>query len=652
MLRDKIHTQSKKVHKNYKYKEAYVISTIYAVFGALWILFSDMILELLIPNINKYKSYQTYKGWFYILVTTSLVYYLIRRRIRLTATLSSLESELSYQKKLSENIITEAPTIIITWDNMGRILTINPFGEKLTGYTQEELVNSSGWSTIIPEDRNHMVLDTFSNIKNMEIDSAFNYEGALVTKDGRRIDVLWSSKILLADFDDVGEVYVSIGTDIEERKKYELKIRHLAYYDLLTGLPNRFMFEREITKRIKKGDNKFTIAYMDIDNFKHINDSIGHRAGDVFLKYFSESILDIIDDKVFFARLGGDEFAILYPSDFKEDVMKEVEDLMKDINRIWSYDNKMFYMSMSVGIVAYPEHGHNISDLLMKADIAMYASKREGRNRILIYSDELIKVNILFANMANNLQEGLEQEQFYLVYQPQYNLQSKKLTGMEALLRWEHPAEGFISPGEFIPIAERTGQIYRLERWVINKALEQKMLWENQGVSGIVLSINLSTRTLTSDINFSEWEQILSNYSIDFSEIVIEITETANILDVDKVIANLKRLKQIGIRIALDDFGTGYSSLNYLKKLPIDIIKLDKSFIDAIADEGTDTLLIKNVLNIADDLKYEVVAEGIETNEQMECLINYKCEFGQGFLLSKPLSVDNINNLLKNNNSI
>lgn len=223
---------------------------------------------------------------------------------------------------------------------------------------------------------------------------------------------------------------------------------------------------------------------------------------------------------------------------------------------------------------------------------------------------------------------------------------------MEALLRWEHPTEGFISPDEFIPIAERTGQIYNLERWIVRKALEQKILWEQQGFTEMIMSINLSTRTLTSDINFVEWEQILSEYTVNFSSIVIEITETADMLDVENVIERLKRLKSRGIRIALDDFGTGYSSLNYLKKFPIDIIKLDRSFISAITEEGVDTLLIKNILKLANDLNFEVVAEGIETNEQMTILVDYNCENGQGFLLSRPLTVENVEKLLNNNISV
>ena len=648
--------------KNSIFKRAYGLIFAYANFGILWVLFSDVILGFFFDDIEKYKVFQTYKGWFYVFITTLMVYYFRRRNLKLWEIeydnkekandelklaydeVATLESELIYQRTLNENIIKEAPTIIITWNDKGRILSINPYGQKITGYTEEELIDSAGWSVIVPDGRVNMALDTYDDILNEE--GSIVYDGALINKEGKIIDVLWSSIRLHNLSDDIQNLFVSIGTDIEERKRYEEKIENLAYYDTLTGLPNRILFEQEVNRCIENGSKKFMIAYMDIDNFKNINDTIGHQAGDVFLQYFANCMENKTEGKAFAARMGGDEFAILYQYDSSEKVTKEVEELLSEINRIWSYQNRLFYISMSVGIVVYPDHGLNTSELIKNVDIAMYASKNEGKNRILFYSEDFMEENFRFNDMVNYLQEGINLEQFFLVYQPQYKLSSKELIGMEALLRWNHPMEGFISPSEFIPVAERTGQIYHLERWVVRKALEQKKYWEKQGLNDVVLAINLSTKTLTSDLNFIEWEQILSQYSVDYSKVVIEITETADILNVDDVINRLKILKKRGIRIALDDFGTGYSSLNYLKKFPIDIIKLDRSFINSITENGVDNLLIRNILKLASDLQYDVIAEGIETAEQMNRLIEYNCDSGQGFLLSKPLTVDKINDLL------
>jgi EAL domain-containing protein (putative c-di-GMP-specific phosphodiesterase class I) len=301
---------------------------------------------------------------------------------------------------------------------------------------------------------------------------------------------------------------------------------------------------------------------------------------------------------------------------------------------------------MSVGVVIYPKDGDTTTELLKNADIAMFTAKREGRNRILFYQEDVHEHNQWNASMINNLQYGIEEEQFTLYYQPQFNLLTGEIIGMEALVRWVHPEDGCISPSQFIPLAEETGQIYSLERWIVSRALEQKKSWEKQGFRNLILSVNLSGKTLTSEINFNELNQILSQYDVDYSTVVIEITETASISDIDIVIDRLNELKKKGLRIALDDFGTGYSSLNYLKKFPIDIVKLDKSFINSITDGGIDTLLIKNILFLAHDLKFEVVAEGIESQEQLDYLRKYFCESGQGYLFSRPLPEEKITDLL------
>lgn len=270
MFKNMAQKKNKEFDKKNMSKDAYKISLIYAFFGGMWILFSDTILGYLLPNMEKYKYFQTIKGWFYVLVTTLLVYILIKRRVKLWNALIFLESELSYQKKLNENIIAEAPSIIITWDDDGRILSINPFGEKITGYSQDELVDGPGWPILISKEQDSKFQEIYQDIK--KSDNALNYDGAIITKSGKTIDILWSSKILDLESDKGDNIYVSIGTNIEERKRYEEKIRLMAYYDPLTGLPNRFMFEQEIARRIKEEDFAFTIAYMDIDNFKNIND--------------------------------------------------------------------------------------------------------------------------------------------------------------------------------------------------------------------------------------------------------------------------------------------------------------------------------------------------------------------------------------------
>jgi diguanylate cyclase (GGDEF)-like protein len=503
--------------------EAVTISFAYAMFGILWILLSDELLELFFQDMEGYQHFQTYKGWFYILITTMLLYFLIRKRMRLL------------------------------------------------------------------------------NEENNKTKEAYD------------------------------------------------KLEHLAYYDTLTGLPNRTMFENEVNKKIGLSNPKknFLIAYIDIDNFKNINDSMGHQVGDQFIAYLGACLKAVVNAPHFVARLGGDEFAILYIDITRDELLINLDSVMKRINRTWVVDGRQFYNSMSIGIVTYPYDGENSTVLLKNADIAMYAAKREGKNRTLFYKDDIKEINEKHLKIINDLQYGIDDEQLVLYYQPQFKLDTGEIIGMEALVRWIHPQDGFISPGEFIPIAEESGLIYKLERWIITKALEQKKKWEEQGYHHLVMSINLSGKTLTSSINFEEIEQIIEKAPVDYTNVAIEITETANISDVGIVINHLSRLKKKGIRIALDDFGTGYSSLNYLKMFPINIIKLDRSFVDKINENGIDTLLIKNILSLAHDLEFEVVAEGIETSGQLEFLRQYFCETGQGYLFSKPLPEDKMASLIQ-----
>lgn len=643
------------------YREALLVALVYVAFGLFWILLSDRLLDMFTEH-DTYTRLQTYKGLIYIMITTVLVYLSIQNRLKRVHqefdkteqaykelrkahdALVNLESELSFQKDFNNSIILEAPVIILTWDNKARILSMNPFGQKQLGYTEEDIQAGLNWNDLVPKERTDLSIAIYMKLARER--QFISYEGPVYNKAGNLVDILWSSKLLSEGTEGTDSTFVSIGTDIEERKQYEDKIRYLAYYDTLTALPNRTLFENEIKSYLAKGRN-FTIAYIDIDNFKNINDSLGHQVGDIFLQYMANSLKGEIMEPDYIARLGGDEFAIIYDNESLDTIQPRLEYIIKRISKIWTIENNQFYITMSIGVVGYPDHGNNASSLMKNADIAMYEAKKEGKNRIYIYKEEMEEYNSEHIRMISHLQQAIDQDNFILEYQPQFRLDSGKISGSEALVRWIHPEKGLIPPGRFIPLAEQTGQIFILERLIFRKALEQKALWEAQGLKDQILSINLSTKTLTSKLNFEELLRILDDYDLDYTRIVIEITETAGISEVDSVIDHLHSLKKRGIRIALDDFGTGYSSLNYLKQFPIDIVKLDRSFISAITEEGVDTLLIKNILTMAHDLSYEVVAEGIETEDQLDCLRRYTCEAGQGYLLSRPLSEDSILRLLK-----
>ena len=418
-------------------------------------------------------------------------------------------------------------------------------------------------------------------------------------------------------------------------------------YDELTGLPGMTMLINEMGKLIDRSSpsTKFAVAYLDIDNFRYINQTSSHKVGNELLKYISHNLEADMDDFYMAARITGDKFAILF-TDIQStaELLEPITNIKNNVCNLWSAYDYDFYVSFSMGISIYPDNGRDIVSLLQNAKIAMSIAKKQGKD-ILFFKEDIQKEFISRVQMVNELQKGIDEQNFTLYYQPVFSLNTNKILGVESLVRWIHPKKGMISPALFIPVAEESKQIYSLEKWIINQALQQKKHWESEGFYQIELSINISSKTLESDFYFNEIEQILISYEVDFSKIILEITETAFLYNIDIAAERINRLKKLGIKIALDDFGTGYSSLSHLKELPIDIIKIDRSFVNSIQHCEKDKIIIKNILSVAHDLQCKVIAEGIETEHQLDILKQYSCDLGQGFLFYKPLSEEKVKKL-------
>lgn len=425
-------------------------------------------------------------------------------------------------------------------------------------------------------------------------------------------------------------------------------------FDTLTGLPKPSYFKSIINEYaaqsscIKAGGIKFALIYLDINNFKYLKETFGLKAGSKIIKGVAEYLVSIVKNPNYVSRVAQDKFAILF-TDYRSEkqLFDKVDEIINNGCDVRSI-NYICYLTMSAGIALYPKHGTDINDLMKKAETAIYSAKKIGKD-IGIYSEELQNGILEHVQMVNQLQNGIEREEFTLFYQPEYNLHNNKVVGVEALIRWYHPEEGYISPEKFIPVAEKSKQIYELERWIINKALQQKSQWEMDGLKHIDISINLSSRSLESETNFQKIEKIISNHDVDYTGVIFEITETVIISHVDLAIERLNRLRSYGIRIALDDFGTGFSSLTHIMKLPIDIIKIDRSFIKSVPGGNAETIITKNLISMAHNLKYKVVAEGIETQEQLDYLKQIDCERGQGYLLCKPMPGEKLSTILESN---
>lgn len=428
----------------------------------------------------------------------------------------------------------------------------------------------------------------------------------------------------------------------------EEKLKNTLYFDSLTNLPSRLGLELVLDTLIKE-NSKFALLHINFDNFNHINETLGHGAGDEFLVEMSKKIKTIVGNSMV-GRFGADEFGVIIKDYESQEKLKElITDSLKNIEKIWTKNNYDYFISFCVGISLYPEDGLNKTLILRNGDLALKKAKNEGKSRIVFYSGEIFKYNLEKIRIKNQLDFAIEKNELILYFQPQYMLKTGEIKGMEVLLRWISPS-GFVPPDLFIPIAEESGQIFNIEKWVFENALQQKKKFEDMGFKNFDLSINLSSKTLMSSENFEDLLTLIKSTDLDYKHVVFEITETDIISDLDLAISQLLKLKEFGIKIALDDFGTGFSSLNHLKKLPIDIIKLDKSFIKSIEKNQSDTYIIKSLLLLALDLGHDVVAEGVETKEQYDFLNGYNCKYAQGYFMSKPLPIEEIYKIIKAEN--
>ncbi len=452
---------------------------------------------------------------------------------------------------------------------------------------------------------------------------------------------------LVATDDELKNQLKEVSEIQKELAESEEKYTYLALHDVLTGLPNRrSLFED--TKRIFTDSNrKAALLFIDMDNFKYTNDTMGHEFGDLLIKEASSRLaLDLFEKSTLY-RLGGDEFIILA----EETGQDKAEQLTSDI--LYSFKDKFYvnniglHVSLSIGIAMYPEHGNNIEDLIKSADIAMYKAKEYGKNRYVVYDKSMNKDFSERMTLEKYLHTAMDNNEFELYYQPQLDIKTNKVTGLEALLRWKSPELGFVSPVKFIKVAEDTHLIIQLGEWVLVQACDFLSHLHKQGLTHMTVSVNISTlQIFQADFN-SKVLKILEYFKLDPQYLELEITETVLIESFDVVYNKLKLLREKGIGIALDDFGKGYSSLSYLKQLPISTLKIDKTFIDNVSLISENTTITRHIIKMGRSMGMAVVAEGVEYDEQLEYLKKYECDKMQGYLFSKPLPKDDVEKLLK-----
>ncbi|MBT2639738.1 EAL domain-containing protein [Bacillus sp. ISL-39] len=418
------------------------------------------------------------------------------------------------------------------------------------------------------------------------------------------------------------------------------KINFMAYHDALTGLANRRLFDERVvtafTKTKVDEGEKLSLMFLDLDRFKYVNDSLGHSIGDTLLVYVSDKLRKSLGDGVFFSRQGGDEFTILLEHTTKEKAEAVARKILKTLEEPFVIDGTDIFITTSIGMSFYPDDGEKVDVLLSKADVAMYQAKKQGRNNYQVYDVMLDRKALEKLQIENELRKALERDEFVLHYQPIVNLSKNEIKGAEALIRWQNDRIGFVSPDQFIPIAEETGMIIPIGEWVLNTALLQLKEWHANGLEELTVSVNLSIRQFYQPNLIQMVKETLELTGVEPHFLTIEITESMT-MDVEAASVILRELKKLGVNISIDDFGTGYSSLSYLKRFPIDHLKIDRCFVEDIADNKSDENIATTIILMAHNLGLSVIAEGVETERQLGLLKQHHCNEAQGYHFSKPV---------------
>lgn len=447
----------------------------------------------------------------------------------------------------------------------------------------------------------------------------------------------------------------SLMKEISDRNIAEEKIRYLGYHDELTGLPNRRYFNGyllDLIAKVKGTEQKFAVMYLDLDNFKLVNDEFGHQSGDVLLKYFSACISKVIKENYVLTRIGGDEFLILVTDlaekDYEDTINMLSSELVDTLKEPFLIENKENFITISMGVSCYPEDGVDGETLIKNADIAMYEAKKCGKNNIKICSPE-IKAKVAEKNKyRNSIYRAIEKDELKVYYQPQVDIKCNKIVGFEALLRWKVNNQYFVSPKEFIPLAEELGVIVPMGYWVIRTSCEALKEWHNMGLSNLRMAINLSINQLNEKNFVDSVLNIIEDARLDPSFIEFEVTERITLKGNEEAKKRLEQLKRIGVKISIDDFGTDYSSFMNLKSLPIDKIKIAMEFIQEVNENEKDATIVSSIIELSHNLGLEVIAEGVETKEQLQYLKDKKCDVIQGYLYYKPMPYAEIEEILFN----
>ncbi len=533
-------------------------------------------------------------------------------------------------------------------DVEGKIKYVNPAFEAITGFSREESIGKKPGFLRSGKQDNAFYKNIWETILSGNV-----YNGIVINKrkDGSHF---YEEKTItpIRSKDNKITHFISTGKDISERMRTQERLHYMAHHDSLTKLPNRTLFLdrlRQSMARARWHNRLVAVMFLDLDRFKNINDSLGHNTGDQLLIQLTQRLSNSIRAGDTIARFGGDEFAVLLDDIASEkDVSLLAKKILDTLAPVFHINEREFFITASIGVSIFPNDGDDSDTLLRNADVAMYRAKDMGRNNYQFYSNEMSARAFERLTLENSLRHALKRREFFLLYQPQISLHDNKISGVEALLRWQHPDLGVISPSEFVPLLEETGLIVEVGNWVLRTACKQAYEWHQTGYNFLNLSVNLSGRQFNNPDFTKDFHSIIQECQINPELLELELTESMLMRNASKTVSALNTLNHLGVRIAVDDFGTGYSSLNYLRRFPITTLKIDRSFIRDVVDDSDDAAITSAIIVMAQSLNLNVIAEGVETESQLEFLKSLNCNQIQGNYFSSPVTASSLGRMLGN----
>ncbi|NWC94158.1 MULTISPECIES: phosphodiesterase DibA [unclassified Pseudomonas] len=620
----------------FSYRGALRAGLIYLLVSIVWIQLSHQVLIKFIDEPGELNRWLQMRGYVWISFSALLIFLLCARVARMNLTRQPLKENRERLRQAAAVFDCTREGVLVT-DAQGLIVHVNRAFIEITGYQCEDVL---GRQPSLFKSGRHSASFYQQMFQTLERDGEWSGEIWNRRKSGE-IYPQWQTIRVIRDEQGQISHYVAVFSDISAIKHSEHELAHLAHHDPLTDLPNRLLFTDRAEQALASAQvhkRGCALLLLDLDHFKIINDSLGHNVGDQLLKAVGERLQGLFGPGVTLARLGGDEFAVLAESCPQvvqaAALAQRILDAMKEP---FIFDGHQLFISASIGISLFPSDALSAEQLLRNADSALFKAKSAGREGYALYTEELTAHAQHRVEIAGELRRALDQQELRVYYQPVHDLQDSRLIGVEALVRWQHPERGLVPPGEFIPIAERTGLIADIDAWVMDQACRQMCQWLASGAPLTFLAVNVSSRLFARRELYEQVAKVLHDTGLDPAFLELEVTESAVMEDPEVALEQMHRLRELGLRLAIDDFGTGYSSLLRLKRLPVQKLKIDQGFVAGLPWDEDDAAIVRVVIALAQSMGMQVHAEGIEQVEQARFLLEQRCDLGQGYWFGRPM---------------